>query len=270
VLEAIARQTHPVDEIIIADDGSKQPTFDAIEQSRARFKLPIKAVITQADKGFRKDRALNKAILASTGQQLLFLDGDIVTSPYWVARHVRSYRPKGYTAGAYVRLTFEQSMEIDRSGVSQINWSDYLRRAAFNYETIKRFVKNELGILLGANNKPRVAGGNLSIDRGLLFGVNGFDERYEGYGSGDADLRNRMNNYGGRPTSLLFRTLALHLNHGVDVGRPLPQKSTNYAKRDLSVYAESKRSQWARNGLTSHSPAGVNPATESLELAQDA
>jgi glycosyltransferase involved in cell wall biosynthesis len=260
VLEGIARQTRPVDEIIIADDGSRQPTFDAIEQCQARLKLPIKAVVTQEDLGFRKCVVLNKAILESTGQLLLFLDGDIVTPPHWVARHVEAYRPLGYTAGCYLRLNYEQSAEIAGKGLDHIDWPRYLFQARFNYELIKRCVKDDFGMLMGRYNKPRVAGGNLSVDRGLLFGVNGFDERYVGFGGEDADLRNRMNNYGGKPSNPTFRILALHLNHGLELGKALPRKSANYAKRDLSVYASSKKNVWAVEGLAARMAAAQPPA----------
>ena len=55
-------QTHPADEIVIADDGSKEDTRRLIESFKD--KLPIKHVWHE-DNGFQKSRILNSAILAS-------------------------------------------------------------------------------------------------------------------------------------------------------------------------------------------------------------
>ena len=55
-------QTHPADEIVIADDGSKEDTRRLIESFKD--KLPIKHVWHE-DNGFQKSRILNSAIQAS-------------------------------------------------------------------------------------------------------------------------------------------------------------------------------------------------------------
>jgi hypothetical protein len=71
-----------------------------------------------------------------------------------------------------------------------------------------------------------------------------------------------MNNYGGKPTSLVFRTLALHLNHGLEVGSVVPRSSMNYEKRWMSVYGGSRKNLWATEGLTGRILANrqsVNP-----------
>ena len=62
-------QTHPADEIVIADDGSKEDTRRLIESFKD--KLPIKHVWHE-DNGFQKSRILNSAILASESAQRLY------------------------------------------------------------------------------------------------------------------------------------------------------------------------------------------------------
>jgi glycosyltransferase involved in cell wall biosynthesis len=272
VLESVAGQFQPVDEIIIADDGSKQPVLDVIDRCRARFSLPIKAILTQKDCGFRKSVALNRAILQSTGQQLLFLDGDVVVPPYWSLRHMRSYRPMGYSTGAYLRLTVEQSRNIAGRGLNELRWSDYLSRSHFslshfktNYRVFRRYLKDLRGIAFGDCRRPEMWGGNFSVDRGLLFGVNGFDEQFVGFSGVDWDLRNRMNNYGAQPTSLTFGTLALHLHHGLESDEPHPQAVKNRRPIDQSPYHSSTDRVWAVTGLAERWSAAQDTSSGAQE-----
>jgi glycosyltransferase involved in cell wall biosynthesis len=256
VLEAVARQTRPVDEIIIADDGSARPTFDVIERLQQQFSLPISAVITQEDRGFRKAVALNRAILRSTGQQLLFLDGDVIPPPRWAEAHMAAYRPMGYGIGSYIRLSLAESNDVTQGGVECIDWPAYMGLARRKWLYIGRNFRAGLYVLLRKPDRPKVWGGNLSVDRGVLYGVNGFDERYCGFSGEDSDLRNRMNNYGARPVNLFYPTLALHLHarfEGAEVrsGANLSRGSTR-----MSVYQGSKQNLWADEGLTSHIASG--------------
>ena len=51
--------------------------------------------LTQEDKGFRKNIALNRAIKASTSEHLIFIDGDCVPHPKFIAAH-QAYTQTGY------------------------------------------------------------------------------------------------------------------------------------------------------------------------------
>ena len=63
--------------LIIADDGSRKDTYEMIEAIRPHLSYPVKHVWHE-DKGFRKCDILNKAILASGTDYLLFSDGDCI------------------------------------------------------------------------------------------------------------------------------------------------------------------------------------------------
>lgn len=77
-------QTHPADEIVIADDGSKEDTRRLIESFKD--KLPIKHVWHE-DNGFQKSRILNSAILASESDYLIFTDQDCIPRKDFIATH---------------------------------------------------------------------------------------------------------------------------------------------------------------------------------------
>ncbi|MGB5529210.1 MAG: glycosyltransferase, partial [Ignavibacteriaceae bacterium] len=61
VLAGFERQTEKNFELIIADDGSRQDIVNEIKKNTSDYSFPIKH-IWQEDKGFRKNKILNKSI----------------------------------------------------------------------------------------------------------------------------------------------------------------------------------------------------------------
>lgn len=70
LLESLARQTHPVHELIVADAGSTDGTPDLAAQAGAR-------VVPGGHPGFGRNRGAAQA----TGDWLLFLDADVSLPP---------------------------------------------------------------------------------------------------------------------------------------------------------------------------------------------
>ena len=85
-------QSRKADEIVVADDGSKEETRQLIE--RYQQFLPIKHVWHE-DIGFRKTKILNEALKAAESEYLIFTDQDCVPRRDFVATHERFARP-GY------------------------------------------------------------------------------------------------------------------------------------------------------------------------------
>ena len=93
VLDSLQYQTEKDFEIIIAEDGESEEMKAFIAQYLLNF--PYKH-ITQKDEGWRKNQCLNKAIGASEGNWLIFIDGDCVLHHRFIEMHLRladdSYR----------------------------------------------------------------------------------------------------------------------------------------------------------------------------------
>ena len=80
VLRALARQTDRNFEIIVADDGSGAATRAVVAEHARRLDIPLQHVWHE-DRGFRLAEIRNRAIAASAGDYLIFLDGDCIVRP---------------------------------------------------------------------------------------------------------------------------------------------------------------------------------------------
>ena len=111
VLVGYSVQTEPNFEVVIADDGSTEKTKAIIESFQSQFKFPI-VHVWQEDNGFQKCKILNKAILKTNSDYLLFSDGDCIPRKDFVAQHLK-HREEGYfLSGGYFKLPMETSQKI--------------------------------------------------------------------------------------------------------------------------------------------------------------
>ena len=94
-LRGLARQTDRDFEVIVADDGSKPATAELIEAWKRKLGHPL-AHVWHEDRGFRAAEIRNRAILAVRGAYCIFLDGDCLARPDFVAshRHARACSPR--------------------------------------------------------------------------------------------------------------------------------------------------------------------------------
>src|SRR5690606_2967461 len=84
VLKSVEKQTFRDFEIIISEDGESEEMAQYISQLKSDFPL---LHLTQADLGWRKNRALNRAIQAAKAEWLVFIDGDCVMHPRFMEFH---------------------------------------------------------------------------------------------------------------------------------------------------------------------------------------
>src|SRR5262245_25015669 len=103
VLAGYARQSHRQFEVVIADDGSGSETRECIARARDTWGLDIRHVWHE-DIGFRKCRILNRAIVETGAEYLIFTDGDCIPHPEFVAGHLALARPGYFVSGGCVRL----------------------------------------------------------------------------------------------------------------------------------------------------------------------
>jgi len=235
-------------ELIVGDDGSDADTQALVEEFGREAPFPVQFV-TKPHTQFAKPEALNRAALVSHGDQLIFCDGDCLPFRNFVSAHRRHYRPNGFCAGGYIRLDLAQSQGLTMEGIREGEHERFLtsRRKRRLYRKHYRSLFHKL---IGRRYEPKVLGGNLSVDRGAFWQVNGFDEDFIGLSKSDSDLRNRLANSGNKGISVWNSAFVLHLDHRMDPRRCQPgamRRST-----DRQFYLARRGRVRAERGLDGH------------------
>lgn len=210
-------QTETDFEIIIADDGSKPATKELIDRLRPQIKLPI-IHVWQQDNGFQKSQILNKAIVASNSDYLIFTDGDCIPREDFVATHLK-YREKGYfLSGGYFMLPMETSLAITKSDILsqdcfRLDWliARGLKRSFRNIKLAAAgFSAQFLNFI--TTTKATWNGHNASGWKQDLLEVNGFNQEMQ-YGGQDREIGERLFNKGLKSKQIRYSAICIHLDH---------------------------------------------------------
>jgi glycosyltransferase involved in cell wall biosynthesis len=217
VLRGLFAQAETGFEILVADDGSGDDTRALVEQMAAAAPVPL-AHVWQEDRGFRAGAARNRAAARARGDYLLFLDGDCVPRPDFIACHRGLAERRWMVAGNRVLLSERFTREVLASGAPIHDWDLGRWRASRSRGAINRTAplrRLPLGPLrkLGSRRWQRVRTCNLGVWADDFRAVNGFDEAFEGWGFEDSDLAVRLLNSGVRRKEGAFATAVLHLWH---------------------------------------------------------
>ena len=107
VLESVKRQTVLPDEVIVADDGSREDTKAMIDQMREGFPVPL-VHSWHEDNGFQLSMSRNRAIAKASGDYLIMIDGDMVLSQTFIESHKRVAKPNWF-----VQTNFNHENDTD-------------------------------------------------------------------------------------------------------------------------------------------------------------
>ncbi len=236
VLESLDRQTDTTFEVIVADDGSGPATGAAIEAYNRGARRPARHV-WQEHRGFRAAECRNRAVAASRGDYLIFLDGDCIARADFIARHRMLAEPGWFIAGNRALLSAAFTEQLLASPEAAADWSSRPLPGWFGAR-LRGDVNRLLPLLrlpAGWPRKrhPRQWQGaktcNLAMSRQDFLAVDGFDESYVGWGHEDADLVVRLIRHGVLRKEGRFATSVLHLWHA-----PAPRTtlSDNEARLD--------------------------------------
>ena len=217
VLRSLARQTDRDFEIVVADDGSGPQTREVIDGWVSRIGVPLRHV-WQEDRGFRLAEIRNRAIAASAGGYLIFLDGDCIARPDFVAAHRRLGEPGYFVGGNRVLLSRRLTEAILADDLEPEVWPFASWAVLCARGQVNRLLPL-LTLPLGPTRKrlatewEGVRGGNFAFFRGDLDKVDGFETSFVGWGLEDSDIVIRMIRSGVKRKDGRFATGVLHLWH---------------------------------------------------------
>lgn len=248
VLAGLLRQSVRDFEVIVADDGSSPETATLTGEWAARASISIRH-LWHPDDGFRKCAITNRAILAATGDYLVFFDGDCVPARHCLAAHLSSARHNRYLTGGKIplmpalgdRLTVR---EVERGALDGVGlwWRHVGKR--------RRLLVSRLPVIRWwmdrrVPREPAWRGENSSTFTEHLQAVGGFDERFT-YGYEDADLGHRLQASGVHGHSIRYTAPVFHLEHS----RPYAQPDELAKNRALYLENRSRRLTRTPHGLS--------------------
>ena len=222
VLASLEKQSFKDFQVVIADDGSKKESVEQLNTLINRSSLDFKYV-WQEDKGFRRAKILNKAVVESDAEYILFIDCDTIVHPACIEEHFRHREKKMVIAGRRVDLSPELSTmispELIRNGwvwgkFRKTILLDGLRKNTKHAENAI-YIRNRL-VRSRLNRKDKgILGSHFSLHRKDFIDVNGFDERFSHYGGEDTDLDNRIRRNGFKIKTLKHNAIQYHLYHPI-------------------------------------------------------
>lgn len=221
IIEALKTQTYKNFEVIVAEDNDSQEMKEYIASIEG---LEVKHTF-QEDDGVRKSRSQNNGILASSGEYLIFLDGDIIPYSTFVAGHVTLAKEGVVLAGRRINLNDKLSKKFRDGTLKPYTLEKYYFLLGFKL-MFDRNARFEQGIYVNPDsfiykkfmsNRKRntsLIGCNFSCFKKDMVAINGFDESY-GASSlpDDMDLDWRFRAYGLELKSCKNVANTFHLYH---------------------------------------------------------
>jgi glycosyltransferase involved in cell wall biosynthesis len=217
VLRSLARQSEPDFEVIVADDGSAAATAAVIDSWKGKVGRRVERVWHE-DHGFRAAEIRNRAILASRGAYCIFLDGDCIVRPDFVATHRRLAAAGWFVTGNRVLLSAPLTAKVLAEKLAPETWSFagwVGERLGGGVNRVSALLRLPLGPLrrLRQRTWQGARSANLAVWRSDLDRIDGFDADYVGWGKEDSDIIVRLLRAGVRRKDGVFATGVLHLWH---------------------------------------------------------
>lgn len=223
-LLSLARQSMMPQEVLIADDGSGPETRDMVRRMQQELQafFPIRHV-WQEDQGFRKPRILNESVRQSTGDYLIFIDGDCMAHRHFVRSHVEYAAPDAALSGKRVEIGKELTQWLLNKGkvLNSFNLRllvDSARSDAHHSRRVAEAIQIKNRFLRRLLHRDRIYpdglwGCNFSLPKDLFLAINGCDEDFVDGSIEDNDIGIRVLNQGKQLRSVRGLAIIFHLWH---------------------------------------------------------
>lgn len=232
VLDSVKNLEPLPDEVLIADDGSREDTAKLIQAYQKDFPCKLEH-IWQEDEGFRLSEIRNKAIKASSGEYIIVIDGDMILEKKFIDDHLKFAQRKVFLQGSRVILNEKESKELlSKNDFSlAFNKKDFKnRRNIFLAKCIYKFSKLTKKFFKKSQLIKGIRGCNMSFYKSDFEAIEGFNEKFIGWGREDSEFVARFLFNDGVFKRLKFNALAYHIYH--------EENSKNMLEINHQIYLE--------------------------------
>ncbi len=252
VLFGYSVQTEKDFEIIIADDGSTDLTVSLLMKFKSFFLYPI-VHVWHPDNGFQKTTIINKAILRTNSEYLIFTDGDCIPRKDFVATHLKNKEIGHFLSGGYFKLNMSISELISENDIIiqdcfKLSW---LRQNGlkWNFKNTKMTQNYFFASFMNwiTPTKRSWNGHNSSGYKSDIVAINGFNQNMQ-YGGLDRELGERLFNFGLLSKQIRYSAICLHLEHK----RSYANFDTWKINNEIRNFNKINKVTYIENGLNSN------------------
>lgn len=205
-LMSALNQTRMPDEIVIADDGSRDDTRQLVASYKNRFKVPV-LHIWHEDLGFRLAMIRNRALRAVTGDYVIQVDGDVILDSHFVADHIDVAERGCFIRGTRCCITEEVSKQLLQEKRASLKIYSKGLKSRFNATRLP------LAFSRKKREATKVKGCNMAFWKEDLVKVNGYNNQLQGWGHEDEELCCRLINLGLQKKIVKMHAVVYHLHH---------------------------------------------------------
>lgn len=255
IFAALERQTMKNFEVLVSDDGSNEETRLLTNDLIASASFPCR-YLWHEDRGFRKNIMLNKAIVNSRSDYLIFLDGDCIPHRKWIQEHYENRLRGRIIAGRRVQLPLGISENLNVKDVADGRLEKRILPLLIagvlgkerHVEDCIRITGKYVRKWLVKDKAKGLLGCNFSMFKEDILKVNGFDERFVLPALGeDTDLEARLGRIGIFPLTKKHLLTVYHKKHF---------RKENENDSNFLLYAENNKYDisWTPYGIVKGQP----------------
>lgn len=245
IIESLEKQSHPIDEIIISEDGNSNE-IKAYVQSLDKTNIKH---LSQVDNGWQKNKALNRAIKSSSHDYLIFIDGDCLPHLEFIEGHIRlsakntvlcgrraepgeafskQLREKLLTLKDFRTQYFKNYFKLKNDNIRHYDEGLYLTPNSFRLKVISFFRRKK---------ENHIVGCNFSCWKSDLKKINGFDEDFLLPTTGeDSDIERRMRHFDIQMKSCRYSANLIHLYHKKNFNPEISLKTEAIMQRKKDTF----------------------------------
>lgn len=212
-LQSIVRQRKQPDEVIIADDGSRQETRDLIDSYKGKIKNLKHA--WHEDTGYQRAKILNKSIMMSESDFIITTDQDCILDKNFILDYSLQAEEGFYISGYRINLRERLTKRLVRRKrlpnlheiFAETKWNvKHQIRARFMWNRTNRYIS-------GSSNGTY--GCNMGFFKKDVMAINGYNEDFVGWGPEDSEMTQRLMNNGIGWKRVYYSAILYHMYHPI-------------------------------------------------------